>query len=447
MTVFFILLIIVVLLVLIYAPWLALPMLLGVPLIKGAAEYYVPFFAGVDLTVLSCGLAGAMALWSLVRYRRQGASVQIPWKQCACLLVIGIILFIGLTWTSAPTYGLRKAYRFVGIGIPLLLLPIFLVRSKREAQRTITGVIAVGAVASLAVLLLPESYLGQTLYGRGYGRGTILGSSPIIPAVLAAVSIVALFSGFLIKGSASRWFRYAAFLILPIGILAILKTGTRSALIAIPLIAMILPFIAGKGTRLKGGFVLFLAVPVAAGLGFMLLGAMPGAGATRWDRLSQGGPAFQGRSDYYIFCLVQASKSPILGHGSGSFAVDYFAMDEPAWPHNIILEALYETGLVGMTALLMFFWIIVRQVQRGMRAARDPKDRFIVLAPTAMVCMFGLQTMVHWDLDGARFLYLFVGLLYACVVQVSHRIPVAKIARTHRVRQDRDQAASYATQS
>ena len=109
-------------------PWLVIPLLLIVPVIKGGAEYYIPFFQSVDLTLVTCFLAGVMALWSLIRRSRPAVPLAIPWKLLACLMVLALALAVGLAWTTAPTYGVRKAARFAGIGIPILLLPAFLIR-------------------------------------------------------------------------------------------------------------------------------------------------------------------------------------------------------------------------------------------------------------------------------------------------------------------------------
>jgi len=111
-----------------------------------------------------------------------------------------------------------------------------------------------------------------------------------------------------------------------------------------------------------------------------------------------------------------------------------------------VIEAIYETGMIGTVALLTFFWITLRQIQYGLRAARDPKDRFAVLAPTVMIFIFGLQTMVHWDLDGARFLYLFAGLLHVSVVQVAHGVTTPMLTRHSISRQSNAEAARYAAQ-
>lgn len=337
------------------------------------------------------------------------------------MVVLALALTVGLAWTSAHNYGFRKVGRFAGIGIPFLLLPAFLVRSRHEGRRAIHAVIAAGALVALAIVVLPQSYFVEKEFGRGYARGTVWGSNPVIPSVLSAVAVLCLLTGFLIKGGASRWLRYSAFLVLPLGLYAIIASGTRSSFFGLLISSALLPLVVGRGGRIKGVFVFLVAIPLAAAVGFLLIESATGPKLTRWERLA--GPdrmetLVESRAYHYLFCIQNWWKRPILGHGSGSFAVDAFNRDEPAWPHNIILEALYETGLVGTTALVAFLWIAVRTLRRGLKFAVDPGDRFLVLAPAVMFVVLLIQGLTHWDIDGVRFLYLFAGLLHANVNQV-----------------------------
>jgi len=406
---------------LIFWPWVIVGVLLLVPVVKGAAEYYVPFFQNVDLTLITCALAGVLALWNLIRSPRQGAPLSIPWTALACLVVMIFALSVGLAWTSAPVYGFRKACRLAGISIPFLILPAFLIRSRADGLNIIRVIIVTGALAALAVVFLPDTYFAQEAFGRGYARGTVWGSSPIIPASLSATAIGCLLTGFVVPGGASRFLRYLLFFVLPIGLYAIIKTGTRSSFVALVAMAALLPLFVGRGGRGKATFVILVAIPLAAIAGFILIQSS-GPRLTRWEHLTSADRTdylVESRGHHYMFVLQNWWKKPVLGHGSGSFAVDAFDKDEPTWPHNIILEALYEAGLVGAIALSGFLWILIRTGRRGLKAAITPPDRFLLLASFVSFLLFMMESMAHWDLDGARFLFLFSGILHAIVAQVA----------------------------
>ena len=102
--------------------------------------------------------------------------------------------------------------------------------------------------------------------------------------------------------------------------------------------------------------------------------------------------------------------------------MDLFHADTPAWPHNIVLEVLYEAGLAGAVAMVIFFLVTVREGRRGLRQATDPQDRLLVLAPLAMLLLFFVQAMTHWDINGARYLFFFAGLLHANVAQLNSTV-------------------------
>ncbi|MEK6675147.1 MAG: O-antigen ligase family protein [Planctomycetota bacterium] len=406
-----------------FFPWLAMAMLLSVPIVKAAAEYYVPIFQTVDLTLLTCAIAGAMGLWNLIRRPGQGAPFSFPWKPFFYLLILGVVLLVGVAWTTAPYYGTRKALRFLGIGIPFLVLPSFLVRSKKDGRGMFYMTIGVGLLSAIGVLVLPETFLSQATYGRGYFRGTFLGSSPIMAGVMSAVGILCLLCGFIVRGGMPGVIRFGSLLMLPVSLAAILKTGTRSSLAGLLITLLFLPILAGRRTRVASLFLVMLGIPIAVAAGYVYVESQTSRTAERWSRVTEGAGAeslVSGRAEHYRFCLQNWYKKPILGHGCGSFAMDGAGRDEQAYPHNIVLEAMYEAGSVGTIALLAFIWVIARTGFKGLRLAQTPQDRLLILAPFFLTLMFLIQGMIHWDLDGVRFLYLFAGLLYANVQQVAY---------------------------
>ncbi len=414
----------VLLLLLLWCPWLSIALLLVLPVVKAGAEYYVPLFQQIDLTAAVCTSVGALALWNLVRRADRKTPLAIPWKLLGCLLVLGFALCVSLAWTSAPDYGLRKAYRFVGIGIPYLLLPCFLIRSEQDAQRTLRTIMVVGVLIAMAIILLPRTYLEQTVYGRGYLRTTVWASSPVISATIISLGLLCHLAGLVLPGGLSRAARYSTIILLPLGLFAILKTGTRSVLFGTLAATVLLPLLAGQRSRLKALFLLFVAIPLATGVGIAYVDATTTRTVERWTRIIEPGgrdELVEGRAYHYSFCLLNWWKRPLLGHGTGSFAVDAFGKDEPAWPHNIILEAMYETGLAGTCALLAFLLITVRMALRGLRLAVTPPVRFLATAPTACLVMLLTQSLSHADLDGARLLFLFAGVLFANLWQVKTR--------------------------
>lgn len=402
-------------------PWISVAALLLVPVFKVAASYYVPVFRTVDLTLAACAVAGVMAVWTYLRRSEHRADLSVPWAALICMSVIALDFAMGLLWTSAPDYGLRKVVRFTGIAIPYLLLPTFFVRTKKDGHRMILMVVLVGLLVATWLTVAPRSVLSEIQYSRGYSRGTVLGSGSNIPAAITAVGMLTLLTTFVVAGSATRLLRYLALIALPLGLLAILITGSRSNMLALILAATALPFLSGRSGRGKGMFIIFGAMPAMIILAFTLSMTSEMFTVDRWFDFASSLTTLEAtgsRSSLWMFCLQNWWERPLLGHGPGSFAMDLFHVDVPMWPHNIMFEALYEAGLVGATALTLFFFFTLREGRRGLRRAVSPQDRLLVAAPFMMVIFMIIPAMTHWDIEGVRFLYLFAGLLHANVGQL-----------------------------
>ena len=107
----------------------------------------------------------------------------------------------------------------------------------------------------------------------------------------------------------------------------------------------------------------------------------------------------EGRSSAYASAIRQAGARPILGGGPGTYGVYRLSNDLPifahyAFPnaHNIVLNALAETGLVGLAALLAAGFLGALQVRRTWRHAGDRRP--VVVAALAGLLAVLAHSMV-----------------------------------------------------
>lgn len=63
----------------------------------------------------------------------------------------------------------------------------------------------------------------------------------------------------------------------------------------------------------------------------------------------------------FVFDHIDAEHFT-LGYGFGSFGFEYSKVDERSYPHNLLLELLFELGIVGLTIYLLFLWPIMRKL-------------------------------------------------------------------------------------
>jgi O-antigen ligase len=102
----------------------------------------------------------------------------------------------------------------------------------------------------------------------------------------------------------------------------------------------------------------------------MLAGSICGAGLVFllvWNIKYVGHGGLSVRMDYWKSALELISSSPFWGHGPASYPFLIAQRSEQFYdevlyyhPHNILLQILAETGIIGTAILLIFCWIIGR---------------------------------------------------------------------------------------
>ena len=75
------------------------------------------------------------------------------------------------------------------------------------------------------------------------------------------------------------------------------------------------------------------------------------------ESLNQENNSFNKRLEYLLFSktkIFENKSSLILGYGLGSFSNEYDQTDRRLYPHNIIVEIVFELGLIGLLLVLAF---------------------------------------------------------------------------------------------
>ena len=69
------------------------------------------------------------------------------------------------------------------------------------------------------------------------------------------------------------------------------------------------------------------------------------------------------RLEYLEFCKEKIFENPVsflFGYGNGSFSREFDGTDRRLYPHNIVLEILFEMGVVGLILFLLFYTEVVK---------------------------------------------------------------------------------------
>ncbi|OCL85612.1 O-antigen polymerase [Arcobacter porcinus] len=63
--------------------------------------------------------------------------------------------------------------------------------------------------------------------------------------------------------------------------------------------------------------------------------------------------------------IFSSLDSFLFGKGIGSFSIEYNGDDGRNYPHNIILEILFELGMIGMIIFFIFYFSIIKNIRQN----------------------------------------------------------------------------------
>lgn len=103
-----------------------------------------------------------------------------------------------------------------------------------------------------------------------------------------------------------------------------------------------------------------------------------------FDRLlNTTGDYTSGREDIYAILWQQAINSPILGNGIGSTAI-YLSRSIVGTGHNIYLQTLSESGVIGLGLLLLcfgyYFFITIKTLRKTIDFKNDSKILYLLVS-------------------------------------------------------------------
>jgi len=132
------------------------------------------------------------------------------------------------------------------------------------------------------------------------------------------------------------------------------------------------------------------------------------SGPTFKDPKQASNKSFDLREQYFRNAINLWRSYPIFGAGSGAFAYFFPKGTFRVYPHNIVLEALSELGIVGLGLLLLLMLASFRGFFQQ-HAWRYP----LHLVAMGVFLYTLLNAMISGDLTSNRHLFLAIGLIAA----------------------------------
>jgi putative inorganic carbon (hco3(-)) transporter len=361
-------------------------------------------------------LTGVLARWATGRER-----YAVPGEMVAFGALV--LAYVAATlFATDPRLGASETRDLVSYAAVVAMLMVLL-DTPRWLRRAVWAIVAgIGLLAVLAIVQqVTKSY--ASTYG---GFASILpagdamrSAGPLNPnpfgQVLATAGVLAFYLARIETRRARRWLAGAIALAC---VVAVAYTQSRAALIALLIVALAIGVLCGVRVR-----VLAAAVCGVIALGTLVL---PASLQTRVDALytavsaNAGTPqdtSLRGRKSENLAGVRMWADHPLVGVGPDNFEIHYEQYSEvigtdprpeQRGAHNLYLESLAETGVVGATAFFAVVWLALAGAWRARRRLQGG-DALLAEGILVALCAF-LICAVTLHSAYARYEWIFLGL-------------------------------------
>jgi O-antigen ligase len=378
---------------------------------------------------LTGALLVCLALPLCVRQAVGLERLRLPSSEVALVLALALTMVVSTANSADASAGVQRLMLLVKDAPFMLLMLVLLDRMEWLRRAVWAAVIAFGGLGALASFQqLTDSY-ARTYFGFSTAQvdqgGLIRSAGPLTTDwfgwELVPVTVLALY---LALGAQKRNIRILAWSLFGASLLGLYFSFARASLIAI-CFALLLSALLRRVRPVTLG--IGIAVCVAA-----LMLFLP---ATAKNRLVQTIAPFRGegvanasdasvryRAGENLAAVDMFLNHPYLGVGPGNYPVLYtkysqtIALDprpEGRHPHNMYLEYLAETGLVGCLLILAFVGLALRGAWRA-RSVFSGRDRLLAEGVFVALVGFFINGFFLHPSGYSRYLWLVLGLGLVC---------------------------------
>lgn len=248
---------------------------------------------------------------------------------------------------------------------------------------------------ALTPLFVKSTMENAVHYGQMHLEGGM--NYQTVAYTLAVMFCISMYYAFVNKEFTNKVISFALLLCLPLQAVACCMSGGRGGVVLLVVYVVFMLYIMQHNKIVSRKMVLLIAL-----LGFLVflvvanyLGLWNSAGFNR----SSGLITSQDRFDFWKEIWVYVENNNYIGYGLGG---DYFTFG--FYTHNILLDFILETGIIGCVVLVVIFCIVYRNVfdKCGLN------DIFILLSIIGiygivmnMFSGYWITTYAHWMILGA----------------------------------------------
>lgn len=342
---------------------------------------------------------GAAILGLLVRVIDRRQHLQFPLWQAACLLFAGQLLSLG---GGVTVYGVG-ALKILLTDFAVFYLALNIPRSEQQARRLIFfAIVVAGAISVWSVV---DVGLGNQDLGffLSHGSRRAAAASFEYGSQTAAFLLVAVpFALITVLEDKSRLRVWVALIAVVAMTAAITLADIRSALLAY--LVAVVPFMRSRKTILKMAGVLLIGFLALYALDPIIFDAIVLRTTMQGPTATSDVSNVVTRLIAWQNCLQLWVKHPLFGVGVANWRYAWMNAENAmfvlpiAQPHNVFMELLAETGVVGLVTYVFFFGRIAVILRRIKLMTKDPWVRGIAKATLVAIAAAFVVSSFNGDL-------------------------------------------------
>lgn len=361
---------------------------------------YFDIYLWIDFTLLTFFILVILAAKS---YFSHGFEFNSIFKLPVFFITVFFLLnFVSLAYSSSENYAYVKLLQLTTI-IVAFFFPLFISNFSVEKFNKVFIIISL----MITVIYFPLFYTAQESIIFSYNEFkesklySIHGSYLAIGYTIGVALIINLFSNFF-----EKHYRITISVLLFFSLIA---TGARGPIIAFIIVVLLYFLYYKKIFKLSNIFAAFTIIFAS----YMFLEFSDYHNGTNiiersLDRLSalkelESDAASNERLVHISFVLskIDSLRHLLFGYGFGSYGFEISGYDERSYPHNIILEILFESGLAALFIFFLFIAILIKKLFN--------LKSFLLWALFIFFILNSLKSMSFTD---SRMMFCFFGLVF-----------------------------------
>jgi O-antigen ligase len=329
------------------------------------------------------------------------------------LVLIGVLAVLLIVRMDAGSYPKTKIELFLAQSVPLLLAGMLIALRPTTFRLYILLTLGVALAGAVVLTQHLSSNDATQVFTARFSIGTTY--NPIWVGRTAAIGV--LISLALILGDFSRRISVVGYISLPFLAVALLASGSRG-----PVVALLAALVVLVGLVMQNRPLRRRLAQIAVGVVVSLVVAALIVPSSAVDRSASflfgnsSGLSSNGRTQLWDTALSLFYSHFWTGVGTGGFA--RYAPPPVLYPHNIVLEAAAELGVLGMAVLVAFLFLSLRTSFRTWREATSHEDRIAAALILSILVATVLNSLLSDAIETTDTLCLVVGLAYGLHVRI-----------------------------